>query len=75
MKTGIIGESILTEQPNKTLLASGIRCFYRCNPDKNKACTNRSECYQNGGRCYLTSVKEFAKSHLPDRIFKEGEWD
>ena len=60
---------------NKTLLTGGIRCFYRCAPDKNKACVCRSNCYLNGGRCYLTSVKAFAKRQIPDRIFKDGDWD
>lgn len=58
----------------KTLLTSGLRCFYRCDPNKNKACAGSTNCYRNGGRCYLTSVKDYAKRAVPERIFKEGQW-
>ena len=34
--------------------------FYECDPEKNVACNKRA-CYLNGGDCYMTRRKEYAK--------------
>ena len=42
--------------------------FYVCDPEKNIAC-KKTFCHINGGDCYLTQVKDYAKT----REEKHGE--
>ena len=45
---------------NNKFARNAYENLYICEPDKNKEC-KKSDCFKNGGPCYMTTDKKFRK--------------
>lgn len=50
---------------------SNKKALYECDPEKNTGCA-KTECYINGGECYLTQHAEYAKEEPDTRGEQDG---
>ena len=48
------------QEINNKMAWNAYNNLYICEPDKNTEC-KKSDCFKNGGPCYMTTKREFAK--------------